>query len=528
MSEQVRSAPRRGGREARKALRAAGVAPDMRPIRPGMESHQRYKPLSAGDIDRIHHAALDVLATIGIGDCPPSTVDHLTAAGCRFDTDTGRITFPRALVEDTVAKANRNFLLAGRDPRHDLELNGGKVYFGTAGASVNMVDPRTGAYRGSTLNDLYDCARLVDTLDNVHFFQRTVVAREIDVPFEMDFNTCYASLAGTSKHVGTSWGGTPQLEASIEMAHLIAGGEKAWRERPFVSMSCCFTVSPLKWADVACECLEVGARAGMPILLVSLGQAGATAPAALAGTVVVEIAEVLAGLVYVNAVAPGNPTIIGTWPFVSDLRTGAMCAGSGEQALLTSACGQMSHYYDLVSGIPAGISDSKVADAQSGYEKALNHVMTANSGANLVYEAGGMLGSLMGYSLESLVLDNDSIGAAMRTVRGIEVNDDTVSVDVIRDACIGGPGHFLSNHQTMHLMERDFVYPRLGDRLGFGEWLEKGAASSLDRAIAHVDRVLASHYPEHIPDAVDRQIRAAFPVYLKPERMRPNSDWPRN
>ncbi len=516
---------RRGGREARKALRAAGIAEDVRPIRPGMESGQRYRPLTEREMARINDAALDVLENVGIGECLTSTIDYLTAVGC--DYRDGRLHFPRALIEDTVAKANREFILAGRDPRHDMEPRGSRVYFGTAGASVHMVDPLSGDYRGSTLNDLYDCARLVDTLDNVHFFQRTVVAREIEDPFEMDFNTCYASLAGTSKHVGTSWGGTRQLEASIEMMHMIAGSEKAWRERPFVSMSCCFTVSPLKWADVACECLEVGARAGMPILLVSLGQAGATAPAALAGTVVTVVAEVLAGLVYVNAVAPGNPTIIGTWPFVSDLRTGAMCAGSGEQALLTSACGQMSRYYDLPSGIPAGISDSKIADAQSGYEKALNHVITANAGANLVYEAGGMVGSLMGYSLESLVLDNDSIGAAMRTVRGIEVNDDTLSVDVIREACVGGPGHFLSSNQTMELMEREFLYPALGDRSSYGEWIEKGCLSSLDRAIARVDDVLATHYPEHIPSDIDDRIREKMPVRLARERTRPNADWPR-
>ncbi len=519
---------RSGGREAMLAKRAAALPEDLCPVWSNMQNRQCYKPMSDAEVDHIHKATLDVLEQVGFGDCLPSTIEYLTAIGCEYHVDSNRITFPRALVEDYVARANRNFLLAGRDQKHDLEMTPKTLNFGTAGATVNMVNSRTGEYRGTTLNDLYDCSRLVDTLDNIHFFQRTVVPREIENFFEMDFNTCYASLAGTGKHVGSSWGGIEQLNASLDMLHLLAGGEKQWRERPFVSMSCCFSISPLKWAGDSCRCLEVGAKAGMPILLVSLGQAGATSPTALAGTVVMVIAEVLAGLIYVNAVAPGNPTIIGAWPFVSDLRTGALCAGSGEQALLTSACAQMGRYYDLVSGIPAGISDSKIPDPQSGYEKAINHVTTANAGANLVYEAGGMQASLMGFSLESLALDNDSVGAALRTVRGLEVNEEATSVEVIRSVCLDGPGHFLSQDQTMQRMQRDFVYPILGDRLSPAEWVEKGREASLDRAIAYVDKVLGSHYPEHIPAKIDEKIRSKFPVRLARERMRVNSDWPCN
>jgi len=526
MNQMQVTTSRRGGREARRAMRAAPGELDLQPVRGGMENPRHFRPLSEADMARIHQAALDVLETVGIGDCLPSTVNYLTRIGCVYRND-GRITFPRALVEDYIPRISRDFLLAGRDPRHDMHMQGSRFYCGTAGATVNMVNPRTGAYRGTTLNDLYDCSRLVDTLDNIHFFQRTVVPREIEDSYEMDFNTCYASLAGTSKHVGTSWGGVRQLEASLDVMHLLAGGEKQWRERPFVSMSCCFTVSPLKWAADSCLCLEVGAKAGMPIMLVSLGQAGATGPAALAGNVVMILAELLAGSIYVDAVAPGNPVILGFWPFVSDLRTGAMCCGSGEQALLTAACGQMSRYYGLISAIPAGIADSKMPDAQSGYEKALNHVITANSGANLMYEAGGMVASLMGFSLESLAMDNDSVGAALRVLRGIEVNEESVSVDVIRDVCMGGPGHFLAHGQTMHLMERDYVYPKLGDRMSPSEWAEKGSRTALDRAVVHVDTTLGAHYPDYIPRAIDEQIRAKYPVRLPLERMRPNADWPR-
>ena len=139
-----------------------------------------------------------------------------------------------------------------------------------------------------------------------------------------------------------SWVAPEQCEASLKM--LPRGrrvAEDKWRERPFVSQSNCFVVPPLKFATDACRCLEVAVRGGMPVLLLSAGQAGATAPASLAGAIVQEVAEVLAGLVYVNAIRPGAVAIFGTWPFVSDLRTGAMSGGSPEQALLSAACGQI-------------------------------------------------------------------------------------------------------------------------------------------------------------------------------------------
>ena len=196
-------ASRRGGREARRALRAQPLPENERPVWPGMEGG-RYRPLSESEVERIHRAALDVLEHIGLADAIPSGIEAMTAAGAILNAN-GRLTFPRALIEDTVAKAARRFVLHGQDPRHDLEPWGRRVYFGTAGAAVHIVDPITGEYRESTTRDLYDIARIVDALDHIHFFQRTIVCRDLPDPFEMDFNTCYASVMGTTKHVGTSW-----------------------------------------------------------------------------------------------------------------------------------------------------------------------------------------------------------------------------------------------------------------------------------------------------------------------------------
>jgi trimethylamine--corrinoid protein Co-methyltransferase len=519
MNEISRACRRPGpSRDARRAMRAAPLPDNLKPVHPGMEGG-RYRPLSDADVLKIHRAAVRLLEEIGLADAPPSGVEYLTRAGCRL-SEHGRLLFPAALVEDTVARAARHFVLHGQDRRHDMEPWGKKVYFGTAGAAVNMVNSRTGVYRESKIRDLYDIGRIVDVMEHIHFFQRTVVPRDIPDPYEMDFNTCYASVSATTKHVGSSWVNPVHVTRSLEMLHAIAGGEHKWRERPFVSQSNCFVVPPMKFATDACRCLEVAAAGGMPVLLLSAGQAGATAPAAIAGALAQEVAEVLAGLVYVNAVKPGAPAIFGTWCFVSDLRTGAMSGGSPEQALLSAAAAQMAHYYDLTGGTASGMTDSKLPDAQSGAEKAYCHALVGNAGANLIYESAGMHASLLGYSLESIIIDNDIIGATQRTIRAIDVDDASLSFETIREVCLQGPGHYLGSDQTLQLMQSAYLYPVIGDRKSPNEWTEQGALDITQRAEKKVREILATHFPDHVPEAVDARIREQFPVKLPREAMR--------
>jgi len=504
---------RSGGRAARVALRSAPLADDIRPVRPGMTGGQ-YKPLSDADVAKIHESALDALEQIGLSQAPPSGVEILTKAGA-IQGDDGRIRFPRALVEDMLAKAARNITLHGREPQYDLDLSGSRVHFGTAGAAVHMVDLETNTYRDSTAQDLHDAAKLTHALDNVHFFQRALVARDVTDNLELDLNTIYATCAGTTKHIGTSFVEPSHVPPGIEMLHRIAGGEDAWRARPFMSNSNCFVVPPMKFAEESCEVMEACIRAGMPVLLLSAGQAGATAPAPIALTIVQAVAECLAGVVYVNAMAPGHPAVFGTWPFVSDLRTGAMSGGSAEQALLTAGCSQMHKFYGLPGGAAAGISDSKMPDMQAGWEQGITNVLAGLSGLNMVYEAAGMHASLLGFCFESLVLGDDILGQVMRTVRGIEVTEDNTSIDAMKAVCLdGGPGHYLGSEQTLALMQTEYIYPQLGNRMSPKEWNEAGRPMLIDEAIKRKNEILASAEIKFDP-AFDAAMRADYNFYFK-------------
>ncbi|SMO40777.1 trimethylamine methyltransferase family protein [Ruegeria faecimaris] len=512
MNDQPRNSSRSGGRAARRAARASALPDHLRPIRPGMEGG-RYKPLTQPQVERIHEAALQALETIGLADAPQSGIDYLVGAGCTLGDD-GRIRFPRALVEDTIAKANRSVTLFSRDGQTDLELSGAKVHYGTAGAAVSMVEVNGREYRDSTVQDLHDAARICQQLDNIHFVQRPMVCRDISDNLEMDLNTIYACSSGTYKHIGTSFTDPSYVAPAMELIHMIAGGEDKWRERPFISNSNCFVVPPMKFATESCQVMEECIKAGMPVLLLSAGMAGATAPSTIAGAIAQATAECLAGLVYVNAVKPGAPAIFGTWPFGLDLRTGAMSVGSGEQALLSAGCAQMHKFYDLPGGAAAGASDSKLPDMQAGWEQMCSNVMAGLSGLNMVYESAGMHSSLLGFCFESLILGDDLIGQAMRCVRGIEVSDETLALDQMAEVCLGGPGHYLGTDATLGRMQADYVYPAHGDRTSPKEWVELGKPDLIEKATARKLEILSTSSPAQFDPALDAQIRSKFNIHL--------------
>lgn len=503
---------RSGGRSARRAMRAAAPTEDQRSIRPGMEGGT-YRPLTQQGIERIHQTALDALEQIGLADAPESGVQILTEAGAVLGDD-GRLRFPRALVEDMLAKTNRDITLCARNPQYDLALSGTRVHYGTAGAAVHMVDVEGREYRESTLQDLHDAARITDSLDNIHFLQRPMVCRDITDNMEMDLNTLYGCCAGTVKHVGTSFTEPHHVGPALEMLHLIAGGEDKWRERPFVSNSNCFVVPPMKFATESCQVMEECIKGGMPVLLLSAGMAGATTPSTVAGAIAQACAECLAGLVYVNAVKPGHPAIFGTWPFGLDLRTGAMSIGSAEQALLTAGCAQMHQFYGVPGGSAAGASDSKLPDMQAGWEQMCTNMAAGLSGVNMVYEAAGMHASLLGFCHESLILGDDLIGHAMRCVRGIEVTDETLALDQIRDVCLNGPGHYLGTSQTLARMQSDYVYPALGDRTSPKEWAELGKPDLLAKATARKEEILSERGRARFDPRIDAEIRRKFKIHL--------------
>ncbi|MDJ0777525.1 MAG: trimethylamine methyltransferase family protein [Gammaproteobacteria bacterium] len=509
MSNSNHSSPR--GKRARRRRPQAGAV-STPPASTGGLVGGRYRPLDSDDLPAVDAAVRKILADVGMAEAPAVVVAAVAAAGGELGGD-GRLRFPAELIESALAGLARDFTLCGRDPAHDLQLGGGRVYVGSGGAAPMILDLDSGRYRESRLADLYDAARLVDSLDNIHFFSRSLVARDMPDALTLDINTAYACLAGTRKHVFAAATEAASVEAIAEMCYTIAGSREAFEARPFLSLNCNIPVPPLRFDAESCEVAAAAVRCGIPLHSNTFGQMGASSPVTLAGSIAQTVAETLAGMIFAWLIDPAARVIFGTRPMLTDLRTGAMSGGSPEGAVAMAASAQLAGYYGLPNSTIAGATDSKRADAQSGYEKALSVTLAAQAGSNLITQASGMQASLMGCALESYVIDNDMLGSIMKTLAPIEVTEDTLALQSI-DEVAHGEGHFLGRSETLERMTSDFVYPQLADRRSIEEWEADGARGIREVAIERTREILAHHNPRHIPPDVDAELRARFDIRL--------------
>ena len=472
----------------------------------------RYKPLSDLEQQQVHESVLNLLENPGLSQANQSMIDRVCAAGGEYK-DNDRLIFPRELVMDCLDKGLKSITLHGRQPGLDIELSGNRIHTSSGGAAPSIRDSKTGLYRPSTARDLFEAARVADHMEHIHHFSRSLVVTDAQDNFSLDINTAYACLSGTYKPVSMSICDYSHIPAVAEICYELAGSEQAFREKPFMTIMICHVVPPMRFATEACDSLEAAILAGFPVQIISAGQAGATSPATMAGSLVQAIAETVAGYVYAVLVDPKAKAIFAPKPLVADLRTGAMSGGGGEQAVLMAAAAQMGKFYNLPTSSIAGITDSKIPDAQHGYEKNLAVSLAAHAGSNLITQACGMQASLLGASLESYVIDNDMLGGILRSVRGIEASMETLSEEIIREVC-NGEGHYLGHPQTYARMKSDYVYPEVGDRKSPADWEADGAKDMFSRAQEVVSDILKKDQPSFLPDALDRKIRDRYDLLI--------------
>ncbi|WP_298959322.1 trimethylamine methyltransferase family protein [uncultured Roseibium sp.] len=498
---------KRGGRKERLAMRAA--KPLIDPCPPGQPGG-RYRPLDETDLCRIFQTALDLLSSLGMGEVPARLRADLIAAGASSGSG-DRLCFPERLVEAAIASAAKSFTFHGRDEQRSIVVGADRVYFGTGGAAVQTLDMETGLYRPSTLADLHNFTRLQDVLQNVSWFTRCCVATDVPDNFDLDVNTVYALLKNTTKPVATSFTLPEHVSPIVEMLDVAAGGSGQFAKQPFLKAHISPVISPLRYGEDAVGVVYECIRHQIPMTCITAAQAGATAPATLAGFLAQSLAETLASLVMVHAICPGFPMIFSNWPLVVDLRTGAFSGGGGETALLNAASAQLTNWLGLPSGVACSMTDAKAVDAQAGVEKGITSLAAALAGGNLIYESSGMTASLLGASFEAFVLDDEMHSLTYRTLRGIEVTEKSLAFETIRDAVLG-EGHFLGCENTYQAMERDYFYPALADRDEPRTWAQNGARDAWGRARERAMDILKSHHPVYLEKDEDRYIRDRFKI----------------
>ena len=501
----------RRGRNARRVGRQQAKNDDQQSKWMGVSGGQ-FEPLTSENIDEIHEAVIDLLETLGLSQAPQCMIDIVTARGGTF-TEEGRIRFPRHLVCEALAGIRRDVVLWSRRNGYHLDLSGTRVHVGTGGGAPQIQDIQTHAYRETTIRDLYDMARIVDLQEHIHFFSRPVVGTDVPNPFDLDVNTLYACLAGTSKHVCISVTLPEHVKTIAEICYAVAGGEEDFRKQPFLTIMATHVVPPMRFATESCEVVEQAVRHGLPVQLISAGQMGATSPVTLAGSIVQAVAESLAGITFAWLVDSDAAIIFAPKPLVSDLRTGAMCGGGGEQAVVMAAAAQMGRHYGIPVACIAGYSEAKVHDAQAGYEKNLSVTLAAHAGCNMISHACGTLASMLGSSLESFIIDNDMLGGVLRSIHGVEVNHETIATDTIREV-VNGEGHYLGHAQTLERMETDYVYPQIADRQSPDSWADSGSLDMLERARLKAREILDNHCPNYLDPVIDAKLRSEFNILL--------------
>lgn len=302
---------------------------------------------SDDDCFKIHLDTLELLETVGIFCESQRAIEIFEAGGCRVDYEQKKVKIPAWLVEDAVHKAPPRVLMAGRDPENDVVLENGRVNFLTFGEGIMVIDPYTGERRPSTKQDIGDVAKLCDALPNVDVIEQTLNARDKDERVAMLHNA-EATLNNTTKHQSQGADNAHQAKLAIDMAAAIVGGKEKLKDRPIISGGGC-PVSPLTLPEGNTEQLIEYALVGLPCNPLSMAMAGGSTPVTLAGTMVVHNAEILAYIVLIQLVNPGNPCTYGSSTTILDLRRAVATVGCPELGMISAAVARMAHYYKIPS-----------------------------------------------------------------------------------------------------------------------------------------------------------------------------------
>ena len=470
-------------------------------IRP-VPIRMRLEALPTGAVERLHRATLEVLRRTGLHVRSERLVDRLGSAGADVDAEQLRVRFPPEVLEEAIARAPSSYVLAGRDPTCDVHLDGANSYLTLDGCASELVDLRTGERRASTTADLVDATRLADAVPEVTIIWQPVAARDAPTIVQPLHET-HAQLTNTSKHIQQMTAIDPDnARGVVEMARIVAGGDRELRARPIVSAFQC-TLSPLTIDGDPLEAALVYAEAGIPCGWVSMPLSTATAPTTPAGSVVLTNAELLGAIAAVQLLAPGAPTFYGVCTSTMDLNSGSIACGWGpEENLFSLACGQLAHRYRIPSELGAFGTGAKTQDWQAGAQHMLSAFTSYLAGGDMLCATGTIYAGRV-FAHEQVLLDSELVDLIHALEAGMSVSDEDLAVGVIDD--VGPGGHFLAHEHTLRNMRRNWR-PRYFDRSTWEEWEAAGEPSPRDRARERASQILAEHVPDPLPDGTEAEL----------------------
>jgi trimethylamine---corrinoid protein Co-methyltransferase len=462
--------------------------------------------LTQQQVERTHAASLEILENIGMLVRNEKARTIFKRHGCKINPESHIVKFPYSVVEKFRAMLPPTFTFFGRDPKFDQTIPKDAPVIVTGSSAPNIIDPVTGRERRARSDDIARIAHLIHELPAYDVFSISTLAE--DAPKgQFTLARLYPALKHCLKPIRCTTENMEDTTTVMQLLYSLAGGEEAFRERPFVTFHYCPVVSPLTMDQLSTEAVMFFCEAEMPVYPSIVPNAGLTSPMSMAGTLAQGNAEFLAISILMQMVREGTPTIYATLPTVADMRTGAYASGGIECGMLHMAFSQMARFYNVPCGGYIGLSNSKLNDAQSGFETGMSTAAGVLAGTDML-NMGGLLDALKVFDFAKAVID-DEIGLMLKRLkRGIPFSEEELGLQVI--AQTGPGGSFMMNPHTARRMKSEALLPRLADREGREVWEKKGSLDIHARALLRANEILGKDSGELIPTEVDKRLHAMF------------------
>lgn len=463
----------------------------------------QFRVLSDSQIEVVYRATLECLQRTGVVIRSAEARDLLGAAGAAVEGE--RVRIPPHIIQDALAATPRTFTIWGRDGRHRMQVVPDRVYFGPGPTCTYYIDPHTGERRKARRGDPATTARVCDALEQIDYVMGLGLIDDVHHRLAPVYEFA-EMIANTGKPVLPWAYSLDNMRDIYDIGVAVAGSEQAFRQRPNFALFATFH-APLIHTDEELSNVLWCAERGVPVVYIGGGTAGSSAPVSAAGLFVIYLAGALSGLAAIQLKRRGAAVCIGGVPQAMHLATGAPAYGSPEMSLYSAAMADISRWLGVPFMGTAGASEAKVLDLQAAIESTVQVVLSGLSGATLVHDVGFLDCADIG-SLEMLVMTDEIIAMTRRIMRGIEVSDDTLALDLIDR--IGPGGEFMSAKETAKRCRAEIWNPTLMDRDRWANWEAAGAKTMQERIREKLRRILETHQPPPLPEGVAEQIEAVL------------------
>lgn len=458
------------------------------------------------EVSQVHEASLKILEEVGLLVRNEKARQVFSKHGCQVDSQTLIVKFPREIVEEFRAQFVPSFTFHGRDPQYDRIIPEDRPVIITGSSAPNIIDPVTGYERRATSDDLARIAYLINELPGYDIFSISTLADDAP-PDQFTLSRLYPAVKNCLKPVRSNAPNLHDAEQLLQLGALIAGSEEAYADHPFITTHFCPVVSPLTMDFDSTSLMMYFVERGLPVYPSIVPNAGLTSPLTLPGTLAQGNAEFLAAATLMQMVRPATPLIYSTLPTVGDMRSGAYASGGIECGMLHMAFAQMARFYNVPCGGYIGLSNSKINDAQSGYETGMSTVAGLLAGVDM-FNMGGLLDALKAFDFAKAVIDDEIAQMMKRIMRGMEFSKDNLALDLIAE--VGPAGMYLDNWHTVERMKTAAFLPGVADRDTRDTWVENGSQDAAARAMRKAHEILSRDNPAVFSPDVDARIRAEF------------------